>query len=197
MRIVAGSARGRTLLTPRDARTTRPTADRVRETLFNVLGQWMDGARVLDLYAGTGALGLEAVSRGAARAVLVDSDREAAKLCRTNTERLGFQDRVEVLAMPVARALALLKGRGERFGLVLSDPPYALEAALPTLDALVSEGVLEPGATVVLEHGKGEEVPASHGGFTRVDQRRFGDTVASTFRLLDPHAGGRSDSSST
>lgn len=186
MRIVAGSARGRTLLTPKDDRVTRPTADRVRESLFNVLGQFLDGESVLDLYAGTGALGLEAVSRGAGKAVLVDQDREAVRLCRANTEALGFEDRVEVLALPVARALSLLKGRGERFELVFSDPPYALEAVRGTLSGLEEAGVLAPGATVVLEHGKGEEAPEVLGRLSRVDQRRFGDTVVSIYRLLDP-----------
>src|SRR5688572_2885467 len=104
MRIVAGTAKGRALAGPKaTSRHIRPTADRVRETLFNILGQWLDGQCVLDLYAGTGALGLEALSRGAARAALVDSDREALALCRQNTEHLGFSDRVDILGQPVAR----------------------------------------------------------------------------------------------
>src|SRR5689334_4596427 len=107
MRIVAGSARGRALKGPRSA-AIRPTADRVRESIFNILGQWLDGQRVLDLYAGTGALGLEAVSRGAARAVLVDSGKEAVSLCRQNAKDLGFGGQVTVVAMPVERAVEAL-----------------------------------------------------------------------------------------
>jgi 16S rRNA (guanine966-N2)-methyltransferase len=182
MRIVAGSARGRTLLTPKDARTTRPTADRVRETLFNVLGQWLEGERVLDLYAGTGALALEALSRGAGHAVLVDQSREAVQLCRGNAERLGFAERCEVLAMPVARALPLLRGRNEPFQLVFADPPYALEVLSSTLEALAG-GLVAPGGTVVLEHAKEEAAPERHGPFEQVDARLFGDTQVSLYRL--------------
>ena len=96
MRIVAGSVRGRTLKTPKRADVIRPTADRVRESIFNVLGQRCDGLTVLDLFSGTGALGLEAVSRGAVKAVLVDRGREALDLCRLNTDTLKFADRVEI-----------------------------------------------------------------------------------------------------
>jgi 16S rRNA (guanine(966)-N(2))-methyltransferase RsmD len=181
MRIVAGRARGRTLLAPKDDRMTRPTADRVRETLFNVLGQYLDGERVLDLYAGTGALGLEAVSRGAGHAVLVDQDREAVKLCRANAESLGFTAEVEVLPLPVPRALAKLKERGDVFQLVFSDPPYAARALQATLEGL-SGGLVASGGTVVLEHGKEEAAPEQVGPFTRLDERRFGDTLVTLYR---------------
>ncbi|AKQ66651.1 16S rRNA (guanine(966)-N(2))-methyltransferase [Myxococcus hansupus] len=101
MRIVAGTVKGRALAGPKStSRHIRPTADRVRETLFNVLGQFLDGQRVLDLYAGTGALGLEAVSRGAGQAVLVDQDREALGLCRQNVDSLGLAGQVEIVAAP-------------------------------------------------------------------------------------------------
>ena len=143
MRIVAGSAKGRALSGPKaTSKHIRPTADRVRETLFNVLGQWLEGQRVLDLYAGTGALGLESVSRGASGVVLVDSDREAQALCRANTDALGFTAQVELLAMPVARALDSLGKRGERFQLIFAEPQH-LEAGRPPGGRLV--GVLAPG----------------------------------------------------
>nr|QKW93932.1 ribosomal RNA small subunit methyltransferase D [Vitiosangium cumulatum] len=184
MRIVAGSARGRALAGPKaTSKHIRPTADRVRETIFNVLGQWLEGQKVLDLYAGTGALGLESISRGASRAVLVDSDREALSLCRTNTDALGFGARVEVLAQPVERALETLGRRGDRFELIFADPPYAARVVETVLEGLVRHGVLAPGGTVVIEHDKREAAPESHEGFERVDQRRFGDTLVSLFRI--------------
>ena len=181
MRIVAGSAKGRTLLTPSSDRITRPTADRVRETLFNVLGQSLEPVAVLDLYAGTGALALEALSRGAASAVLVEQDREASGLCRQNAEQLGFKDRARVLPVPVARALKTLEGEGATFPLVFADPPYALQVLVSTLEAL-SNGLVPPEGLVVFEHGKREEAPEQVGRFTREDQRRFGDTLASLYR---------------
>lgn len=180
MRIVAGSAKGRPLLGPKDAKTIRPTADRVRETLFNVLGQFLDGERVLDLYAGTGALAFEALSRGASEAVLVDRDREALSLCRANAANLGFEAQVEILAMPVAKGLEKLKREGSRFDLVFADPPYATEAVMMLLDGVGP--LLTDNATLVLEHGKTESSPEAHGALTRIDQRRFGDTLVSMYR---------------
>jgi 16S rRNA (guanine(966)-N(2))-methyltransferase RsmD len=184
MRIVAGTARGRALAGPKPtSKHIRPTADRVRETLFNVLGQWLEGQAVLDLYAGTGALGLESLSRGATKAVLVDSDREALSLCRTNTDTLGFADRVEIIPQPVERALETLGRRGERFELIFADPPYAARVVEGVLDGVARHGLLAPGGAVVIEHDKREPAPESHAGFERVDQRRFGDTLVSLFRI--------------
>jgi len=181
VRIVAGSARGRVLATPKAADRIRPTADRVRETLFNVLGQTCEGLHVLDLFAGTGALALEALSRGAAKAVLVDSGREAQGLIRQNAKALGFEGQVELLAVPVERALEVLGRRGERFELVFSDPPYRLEQAAKVLEALEAQGLLAEGAVVVVEHDKREAAPEQAGGLQRIDQRRFGDTVVSIY----------------
>ncbi|WP_224366634.1 16S rRNA (guanine(966)-N(2))-methyltransferase RsmD [Hyalangium versicolor] len=184
MRIVAGSAKGRAIQGPKTtSRHIRPTADRVRETLFNVLGQWLEGQTVLDLYAGTGALALEALSRGAGRAVLVDSDREALGLCRQNTEALGFTSQVEVLGQPVARAVEALGKRGERFELIFADPPYAARVVEEVLEQVGRAGLLAPGGLLVIEHDKREPAPESHEGFARDDQRRFGDTLVSFYRI--------------
>jgi 16S rRNA (guanine(966)-N(2))-methyltransferase RsmD len=184
MRIVAGSAKGRALAGPKTtSKHIRPTADRVRETIFNVLGQWLEEQKVLDLYAGTGALGLESVSRGAPKAVLVDSDREALALCRANTDTLGFGARVEILAQPVERALEVLGRRGDKFQLIFADPPYAARVVETVLEGIARSKVLAPGGTVVVEHDKREAAPESHEGFERVDQRRFGDTLVSLFRI--------------
>lgn len=183
MRIVAGSARGRTLKGPRSAAAIRPTADRVRESVFNILGQWLDGQRVLDLFAGTGALGLEAVSRGASGAVLVDSGREAVALCRENAKALGFEAQVKVMAAPVERALEQLLRAGERFDVIFADPPYAAEAIARTLER--AEPLLAPGGVAVVEHDKREQVPAGVGRLARVDERDFGATRVTFFRFLD------------
>lgn len=184
MRIVAGSARGRVLAGPKGEDVIRPTSDRVRQALFNVLGQWCEGLAVLDLYAGTGALALEALSRGAVKAVLVDSGREALALCAQNARALGFEAQVEVLASPVDRALPKLEGR--RFELVFADPPYALQAGRAVLEGLLANDLLSPGATVVIEHAKQEALPAQVGALERVDERRYGETQVSIFRLTGP-----------
>lgn len=183
MRIVAGSARGRPIKGPRDD-SIRPTADRVRESIFNILGQWLDGARVLDLFAGTGALALEALSRGAVEAVLVDSDREAVALCRENAQALGFAAQCRLLAMPVRRGLELLAKEEARFDLIFADPPYAAEEGTELVVLEGAQRVLAPGGTVVLEHDKHRAVPEAAGALKRADERAFGATRVSFFRSL-------------
>lgn len=184
MRIVAGSARGRPIVGPK-GKGIRPTADRVRETLFNVLGQFLDGEQVLDLYAGTGALALEALSRGAGRAVLVDQDREAVQLCRRNAEGTGFTGQVEVLHRPVSKAVVELGRAGRKFDLVFADPPYAAHVVQQILEGVEENHLLGGSGTVVIEHDRREEAPVEHGRLRKVDERRFGDTVVSIFRPVE------------
>ena len=173
MRIVGGDLRGRTLRAV-PGRSTRPTADRVRQSLFDLLGQRCDGLEVLDLYAGTGALSLEALSRGAAHATLVEQDAKAAQVIQRNAAELGCAGRCTVLREEVARALLRLSGP---FDLVFSDPPYALRAGQETLDALARRGLVAPQGRVVLERDRREPAPVPPEGFELVDERRYGDTA--------------------
>lgn len=181
MRIVAGTHRGRPLLGPRGP-GLRPTADRVRESLFNLLGQFFDGGEVLDLYAGTGALAFEALSRGASGAVLVDQGTEAAKLIAANARALQLEDAIELLRMPVARALQRLSADGRRFALVFADPPYAVEAVADVVRGVGEGALLAEGGTLVVEHGKRESGPEVLAGLRLMEARRFGDTVVSLYR---------------
>jgi 16S rRNA (guanine966-N2)-methyltransferase len=146
-----------------------------------VLGQTCEGLKVLDLFAGTGALAFEALSRGATRAVLVDSGREAQGLCRENAEALGFTAIVEMLPLSAERAIAKLSARGDRFELIFADPPYAQTAVDHLLQWLATHPLLELGGRLVLEHSKHETAPEVSGPFTRHDQRIFGETVVSIF----------------
>jgi 16S rRNA (guanine(966)-N(2))-methyltransferase RsmD len=176
VRITGGEFRSRALRAPR-GRATRPTSDRVREALFAILGGRVAGARVLDLYAGTGALGLEALSRGALRVTFVERGREALEAIRANVTALGVEARVEVVAAPVERARFI-----EPADLVFADPPYAdVPAAVRVLEEIVRGGALSDGATVVLEHPppRAGEKPASGpeiGGLLRDETRRYGDS---------------------
>jgi len=181
MRIVSGSAGGRVLKAPTNADVIRPTSDKVRQALFNVLGQTCDGFAVLDLYAGTGALGLEALSRGAVKAVLVDSGREAQALCKENAQALGFADQVQVLPFSADRAIVKLHEKGEKFELIFADPPYAQQAVAMLLHKLAEHPLLSEGGRLVLEHGVEEASPESQGPFARLDFRAFGDTVVSIY----------------
>lgn len=177
MRIVAGTARGRPLVAPRSL-STRPTSDKVRAAIFNLLGQFFDGGCVLDLYAGTGALALEALSRGCERAVCVEHDRSAAELILRNAAACGFLERVEVRRARVEAALPRLAAGA--FTLCLLDPPYAVgpEAALALLGP-----ALAPGATVVAEHDTRHPPPETVGDLALVDRRSYGDSGVSIYRL--------------
>jgi 16S rRNA (guanine966-N2)-methyltransferase len=174
LRIVGGALRGRILRSvPGDG--TRPTADRVRQSLFDLLGQRMDDLAVLDLFAGTGALGLESISRGALKAVLVEKDARACGVILGNVSDLKLEEQARVLRGELPQVLSQL--RGQRFDLVFSDPPYALRAAQATLDALCSNDLLAPGARVVLEMDRREDLPQLAPGLSLADERRYGDTL--------------------
>jgi 16S rRNA (guanine966-N2)-methyltransferase len=174
-RIIAGTARGRRLSAPR-GQGTRPTGEKVRGAVMNVLGQLFDGGDVLDLYAGTGALALEALSRGAARAVCVESDRRAAEVIRENAAACGFADRVDVRLGRVAAVVPRLEPG--RFALLFVDPPYAEgpEAAL----ALAAEK-LAPGGRAVAEHDAKRPPPERIGPLALADRRAYGGTGISIY----------------
>lgn len=182
MRIVAGRQRGRKLLVPADRRI-RPTSDRAREALFDILEHRPPGvreARVLDLCAGTGALGLEAWSRGAAAVTLVDDDRDAVALIRRNLALFGDPPEVRVVKADAARLPATLRD----FDLVLLDPPYRSGLAATILDRLPAT-LLAPDALLVLETEARDE-PALPAALTVEDDRRYG---ATRFRFLRPAQG--------
>ena len=182
MRIIAGVFKGRRLA-PVKGRV-RPTAAKVREAVFSILGPAMAGLRVLDLFAGTGALGIEALSRGAAEGVFVEDHPESLKVLRRNLEDLDLADRTTVWPLPVAAALKKLAGRGERFGLAFLDPPYGGGDAAAALTALASLNLLLPGARVVVEHSRRESLPEACGALTRLEVRRYGDTQVAFYLYL-------------
>jgi 16S rRNA (guanine966-N2)-methyltransferase len=186
MRITGGIHRSRALRAPR-GNATRPTSDRVREALFGILGSAgvVEGARVLDLYAGSGALALEALSRGAAEAVLVESSRDAIAVVRENVRALDLEDRAHVIlgdasVLPRGRLFA---GRGP-FDLVLADPPWRLVdegVAQRALSRVVRAGGLCPAAWVVLEHAA-RTTPPDVVGVDRGETRRYGDTALTFYK---------------
>jgi 16S rRNA (guanine966-N2)-methyltransferase len=189
MRVIAGSLRGRRLCAPPGART-RPSSDRVREALFSALGP-LDGLSVLDLYAGSGALAIEALSRGARAAVAVERGRPALAALRRNLGDLGLSGRCVVLPLPVERAVDALARLGP-FDLVLADPPYALMAGdregSRALTALMEQaGVVRPGARLVIEHAWRDGSPAL--SVARCERaRRYGETALSFYQLAVPVA---------
>jgi 16S rRNA (guanine966-N2)-methyltransferase len=171
VRVVAGRYGGRRLVAP-PGDATRPTSDRVREALFSVLGPAIEDARVLDLYAGTGALGIEALSRGAAAAVFVDRAPAAIKAIRANLEALGIE--ADVRRMAAGAALRTAADAGEAYDLVFLDPPYRRSAGLGRELSEALPAVLAPGARVVSESDRREPLELS---LPLSDERRYGDTV--------------------
>lgn len=179
MRIVAGALGGRRLHAPRGLET-RPTSDKVRQAVFNVLGPPPEGAEVLDLYAGSGAMGLEALSRGAARAVLVDKARPALEAIRRNVAELALDAQVVVVGEDVGRAVQRLAAEGRRFTWIFVDPPYAAGVLERTLGALGP--LLPPEGLVVAEHASRHPLPDRCGILRVSDRRRYGETEVSFMR---------------
>jgi len=182
MRVIGGHDRGRRLRAPRGLRT-RPTADRMRETLFDVLGPAVAGARVLDLFAGTGAVGIEALSRGAARVVLVERDQSALRVLRANLAVLGAsRAAARVMAGDVLDVLPELGAQEGPFDFVFLDPPYATALAGRTLEALAAARVCRDGTEVVVQHSTRTVLPAVPGLVAHRRPRQFGDTALTFLR---------------
>ncbi|MDQ3688902.1 MAG: 16S rRNA (guanine(966)-N(2))-methyltransferase RsmD [Chloroflexota bacterium] len=173
MRVIAGAARGHPLVAPRD-RATRPITDRVKETLFGILGDRVPEARVLDLYAGSGAIGIEALSRGAEHATFVEHSRVAIAALRANLERTDLARAATVAPLDVVRFLA--RTSDEVWDLVFLDPPYDLRAIVAPLRAV--EPHLAPDAMVVIKHFWRTGVPELP-SLRSARQRRFGETMLS------------------
>lgn len=183
MRIVGGSLSGRVLRAPPGA-ATRPTSEKVREAIFNILGNIMgslDEAHVLDLFAGSGALGIEALSRGAAHATFVDAGKPALASVRGNLRELGLESRAQVVTGDaVAQAARLVPASPWR--LVFVDPPYRSDLAVRAVLA-ISATTLAAGAVIVIEHDRHNAPPDALGSLLRTDQRRYGDTLVSFFEV--------------
>jgi 16S rRNA (guanine966-N2)-methyltransferase len=188
MRIVGGEFRGRPLATPRSS-AIRPTTDRTREAVFNVLAhrfaEQLDGARVLDLFAGTGALGLEALSRGASYGVFIEESAEGRGLIRDNVEAFGLTGRTKIFRRDAT-------GLGEAgtlapFGLVFADPPYGKGMGERALHSLVAGGWLAPGAAVALEESSDAKIDQPE-GLSVIDRRLYGDTQVIFYRHLLPNS---------
>lgn len=179
MRIIAGTARGRLIETVK-GQETRPTADRVKESLFSILQTRIGGAEVLDLFAGSGALGLEAISRGAAHAVFADRSMECVRIIRKNADRLALAKRCAVLQGDYEFVIKRLQAEGRRFDIVFLDPPYKSGFLPRTLDLLFGFGLMRDGAVAACEHGAELAIENDVlGRYAVFDRRRYGSTVYS------------------
>ncbi|MEK4510260.1 16S rRNA (guanine(966)-N(2))-methyltransferase RsmD [Paenibacillus sp. FSL K6-2524] len=180
MRVISGSARGRTLKAV-PGTGTRPTTDKVKEALFSMIGPYFEGGAVLDLFAGTGGLGIEALSRGMERAVFVDMEYKSIDIIRTNLKATKFEECSEVYKNDAERALKALAKREITFDLVFLDPPYRLKHGDKLMEQMDSLGLLEDQATIVLEHESSFVYPDTFGKFAIWRKAEYGEVAISIY----------------
>jgi len=178
IRIIGGELKGRKLVTVRGIKT-RPTADRVREAIFNILGDRVPGAWVLDLYAGTGAMGIEALSRGAESVLFVDDHKAALAALEKNIKACALATRARAIRWNILSNLNAIRSQTPAFNLVFIDPPYDKDMIRPTLSNLALSRCLEKGARLAIEHSPLEPIPENLTGFEISDRRRYGNSLVS------------------
>ncbi|MBI4238091.1 MAG: 16S rRNA (guanine(966)-N(2))-methyltransferase RsmD [Deltaproteobacteria bacterium] len=187
MRVIAGSAKGRTLLGPKRDDPIRPVEDRVKESLFNILWD-VTGLRILDAFAGTGAIGIEGLSRGAAHCTFIDQSPRAIALITANVERCGLLERATIVRASVDRALERLAKGTVPFDLLFIDPPYTQDLVAPTLAQLAATPLLAPAGRILIEH-EHKLVLALPPTLQLTDQRTYGQTVVSFVRRMTINPG--------
>jgi 16S rRNA (guanine(966)-N(2))-methyltransferase RsmD len=190
MRIISGTSKGRKLVTPR-SQSLRPTSDRVKESMFNILQDDIVGKVVLDLFAGTGNLGIEALSRGAKKTIFVEKGRQALRLIQRNLTQFGLEERSEILPKDANRAIGILKQKGESFDLILMDPPYEKGLIQKTLMTLNSHQIYHKDSILVIEHNRREPPSTVMEGWNLIRQRRIGDTLISFLTPWEDHGSPR------
>ena len=178
MRVISGKARGVVLKTP-EGQQTRPTADRVKEAMFSIIQFDLPGTRVLDLFGGTGQLGIEAMSRGAKSAVFVDAEDKACKLIRENLKKAKMETDAQVVRSDY---LAYLSGCRDAFDIIFLDPPYAEVFLENALKKITEIDILQSGGIIVTERPLGKELPWDFSGFTRSKDYKYGNTLLTLYR---------------
>jgi 16S rRNA (guanine966-N2)-methyltransferase len=187
MRVTGGTGRGRRLKAPAGS-GVRPTSDKVKQALFNILGERMAGSSFLDLFSGAGGIGIEALSRGAGRVVFVDASRASLQVVKQNIEQTGFEERSQAV---LAKVESFLKKPSGPYDIVFLDPPYADEMQ-PLLELIAEAGILRPDSLVIAEHFKKQLSPESAGGLTLYREAKYGDTVLAFYRFRSQKSVDRS-----
>lgn len=172
-RIIAGSAGGITLDTLRGQKT-RPTSDRAKEALFNILQGRFSGGNILDLFAGSGSLGLEAVSRGAGHCLFIDHNPKSIEILIKNIDKCRVSDKTEVICMDVMKAISAGKPGKRKYKCIFMDPPYGKNLLISTIEKISETDIMEKDSILVVEHGKGETPPKDMNGFSLLDRRNYG-----------------------
>jgi 16S rRNA (guanine966-N2)-methyltransferase len=180
MRVISGSARGRTLKAV-PGMSTRPTTDKVKEAIFSMIGPYFDGGQVLDLFAGTGGLGIEALSRGMDKGIFIDIEKKSLDTVQHNLETAGFKDKAEVYRNDAERALKLLAKRELQFDLVFLDPPYKMKVISELVSAMDEQAMLKPNVIVVVEHDAADILPEFINSLKQIRRAGYGDTAVTIY----------------
>ncbi|WP_431029376.1 16S rRNA (guanine(966)-N(2))-methyltransferase RsmD [Lysinibacillus sp. LZ02] len=181
MRVVAGERKGMPLKAITGT-TTRPTTDKVKESIFNMIGPFFEGGIALDLFAGSGGLGIEALSRGADRAIFVEKDGKAFGTLQENIKKCRYEDYVEAFRTDAVRAVKALLKRDIQIDYLFVDPPYHKKEYYDLVEVLVQGDKLTEYATIVCEHSTEIQLPANYGAFTCMRQETYGGTIVSIYR---------------
>jgi 16S rRNA (guanine966-N2)-methyltransferase len=183
LRIISGDLKGRRLFSPKGIKT-RPTADRLRENIFNIISFRVEGSLVIDLFAGTGAMGIEALSRGAASALFIDNDKEALNAIKKNIENCGLGDRATIAAIDIEKNKIGIKHAFGAANLVFIDPPYNKNLIRPAMVNLSRSKSLQKEALLVIEHDSMETIPEDIHCYKRDDWRKYGKTLVSFVKYM-------------
>lgn len=180
MRVISGTAKGRSLKAV-PGMGTRPTTDKVKEAIFSMIGPYFDGGRVLDLFAGTGGLGIEALSRGMDRAIFTDMDKKSIETIKENVRATGFEDKAEIYRNDANKALKALAKRKAKFDLVFLDPPYRLKILRELVEALLQNELLEDRAIIVMEHDADDAFEDAIGACVPIRRSEYGETAVTIY----------------
>ncbi len=180
MRIIAGEAKNKKIKS-RKGMNTRPTLGSVKESLFSIISAYVPDSVFLDLFTGTGNIALEALSRGAKRAVMIEQDPEALKIVIENINTLGYEDRCRAYKNDVVRAVEILGRKDEKFDIIFMDPPYKQELCTKVMKAIGKAGILAQGGLIICEHHIFEELADEIGEFKKADYRKYGKKAMTFF----------------
>lgn len=173
MRIIAGDAKNKKIKS-RKGTDTRPTLGSMKESLFSIIAPYVEGSVFLDLFSGSGSISLEALSRGAKRAIMIEKDAEALKYIIENVNNLGYDDRCRAYKNDVFRAIEILGRKGEKFDIIFMDPPYKDEVCTKVFHSIQKHGLLAENGLIICEHHIFEDMAAEIGEFKKVDERKYG-----------------------
>jgi 16S rRNA (guanine966-N2)-methyltransferase len=186
MRIIGGSKKGFPLKRPKAA-DVRPTTDMIKEALFNILHP-LDGKTFLDLFAGTGNVGIEALSRGASQVAFIEKNKDLARMIKDLAKKLGFEENARVISMDVKKGLLQLSTPNDKFDYVFIDPPYQKDLIADTIEGIDQAGLLTEDSLIVVQHSKREPVHLPYEGYSLEDQRTYGDSMLTFIKIKTTQA---------